>query len=333
MSIQFSVILATRNRPALFGDALASVLAQADVSLEVIIVADGCDPALLPAYEAIWGAAAAPLQVIRLPISPHGHGQSHALNMGVAAASGEYVAFLDDDDVWTDPGYLHRLAVLLAGLAEAPDLLLADQAAFRDGMRTPGPIWIEDLGQRLSRSKATAPEAAYLVTPAMLLTAHGFCHLNTTVIRRALFQAIGGLDESIRYECDRDFYLRAIDAAQRIVYRPGIVSRHNIPDPARQASMSTAVSLLEKRLFQLRVLDRGILFARDPAIRDHARRHKGYVLKAVAEALARSGRYADAGRYAREALAFGLGPKWLIYAGYLGLRGLLPGGDRRSASG
>ena len=334
MSIQFSVILATRNRPALFAEALASVLAQGDARLEVVVVADGCEPALLPDYEAIWTKAvsAAPIQVIRLPVSPRGHGQSHALNMGVAAARGDYVAFLDDDDAWTDPGYLCRLAALLAASPEPPDLLLADQAAFRDGVPAPGPIWIEDLGERLARRGPAVAEGGYRVTPAELLTAHGFCHLNTTVVRRALFLEIGGLDESIRYECDRDFYLRAIDVAARIVYRPGVVSRHNIPDPARQASMSTAVSALEKRVFQLRVLDRGILFARDPAIRSHAHRHKGYVLQAIAEELARRGRFAAAGAYAREALAFGRGPKWAAYAAYLSLRGLFSGGERRAAA-
>jgi len=325
--MQFSVILPTRNRPALFAQALASVLGQAGTRLEVIVVADGCDPALLSAYQPTWNAAGGRLRVIHLPRSPRGHGQSHALNLGVASASGDYVAFLDDDDVWTDPGYLARLSDMLAAAPAPIDLLLADQAAFQDGDRIARPIWIEDLGARLPTLRAPDACGAYVVTPAELLTAHGFCHLNTTVVRRELFLVLGGLDENIRYECDRDFYLRAIDAATRIVYRPGIVARHNIPDATRRDNMSTTVSALEKRLFQLRVLDRGLLFARDPAIRTHARRHKGYVLKAMAEELTRSGRHAAASRYAYEALAFGCSLKWLAYTGYLGLRGLLAGGD------
>ncbi len=69
------------------------MLGQAGTRLEVIVVADGCDPALLPAYQPIWNAAGGRLRVIHLPLSPpRGHGQSHALNLGVASASGDYVA-------------------------------------------------------------------------------------------------------------------------------------------------------------------------------------------------------------------------------------------------
>ena len=74
--MQFSVILPTRNRPALFEQALASVLAQDGAEFEVIVVADGCDPALLGDYQPIWDGAGARLRVIHLPISPRGHGQS-----------------------------------------------------------------------------------------------------------------------------------------------------------------------------------------------------------------------------------------------------------------
>lgn len=319
--MKFSVIIPTRNRPALFGAALESVLAQAGVALEIIVVNDGCDPAFLPEYQPIWDAAGDRLQVIHLPISPRGHGQSHALNMGVAASSGDYVTFLDDDDAWSDAGYLGRLAGIIGAADRPVDLLLSDQAAFRNDERVLRTVWIEDLAETLKATHAPDAFGAYSVTPPDLLRAHGFCHLNTTVVRRALFLEIGGLDENIRYECDRDFYLRAIDAAGLIKYRPGVVSRHNIPDPKSKASMSTTVSALEKQVFQIRVLDRGILFARSPAIRAHARRHKGYVLKAMAEELARAGQFATAGYYAREALLVAFGVKWLAYSLYLTVRG------------
>jgi len=320
--MKFSVVIPTRNRPELFGAALASVLAQAGAALQVIVVNDGTEPASLPAYRAIWDAAGDRLQVIHLPVSPRGHGHSHALNMGAAVATGDYLAFLDDDDLWTDPGYLARLAAMIEAEPQPIDLILADQAAFRhDGSQVAHAIWIEDIAATLKADRPADGFGAYAVTPTELLRAHGFCHLNTTVIRRVLFESVRGLDESLRYEEDRDFYLRAIDAAELIKYRPGVIARHNIPDPARRVNLSTTVSTLEKQVFQIRVLDRGLLFARSPAIRAYARQHKGYVLKAMAEELARAGQFATAGYYAREALLVAFGVKWLAYSLYLTARG------------
>jgi len=51
---------------------------------------------------------------------------------------------------------------------------------------------------------------AFTVSPAELLACPAHCHLNTTIVSRAFYFEIAGLDEGLRYECDRDFYLRAI---------------------------------------------------------------------------------------------------------------------------
>jgi len=318
----FSVIMPTRNRPALFSQALGSVLAQSCPDVEIIVVNDGSAAEHQPAYGALLrGPAALRSRTVTLIERPKGHGQSYAMNVGAAAATAPYLCFLDDDDCWSDPSHLARARTLIEAAESPPDLVMTDQAAFLNGKPKAAPIWIEDLPQILTRGGSTPDRhGAYAVTVDQLLESHGFCHLNTLIVRRTLYQEIGGMDETIRWECDRDLYLRLIDRAAVMRYLPVTVARHNIPDPGGTANMTTAISDLEKRLFQVRVLDRAALFARHPAIRAHGRLHKAYAMKKIAETLAAAGRGKEAAWYAREALGTGPGLKWAGYTVWLSLR-------------
>lgn len=318
----FSVVMPTRNRPTLFAHALASVLAQSCHDIEIIVVNDGSTSEHQLAYDAILrGAARAAVRVFTLVPRTNGHGQSYAINVGAAAATGSYLCFLDDDDCWTDADHLERVRTLIEAEESTPDLVMTNQSAFLKGEPRSGPIWIEDLPDILSlRGKTPDRLGAYTITVDDLLQSHGFCHLNTLIVRRSIYQEIGGMEETIRWECDRDLYLRLIDRAHFIRYLPVAIARHNIPDPAGTANMTTAISELERRLFQIRVLDRAALFARHPGIRAHGRRHKAYAVKKIAEILAASGRSQEAAWYARQALGAGPGIKWAGYTVWLWLR-------------
>jgi glycosyltransferase involved in cell wall biosynthesis len=322
--VMFSVILATRNRPARFRVALKSVLDQTVGGLDVIVVNDGSEEAHLTAYQTVEDEVGAQARVLNLEPRPNGHGHPFVRNFGVSLARGRYVCFLDDDDVWTDQHYLECARRVIQNAERAVDLHLADQAAFLHNRRQEGPIWIEGLANLLrTQGSQIDAQGAYTVTVDELLKCGGFCHLNTMIVHRALFEEIGGLDENLRYEPDRDFFLRAIDRAAFIKYLPRIVSRHNIPDPGVRLSASTSTSTLEKRVFQLRVLDKAILFANHPAIRAHGRLHKAYTLKKIAEELAKVGRINDAQYYAR--LGLGARPtwKWLGYTAWQSVKLIL----------
>ena len=80
--------------------------------------------------------------------------------------------------------------------------------------------------------------------------------------------------------------------------------------------MTTALSEFERRLSQLRLLDRAIFFSRHAAIRAYGRRHKVYTLKRIAKSLAAAGRHAEAAFYAREALGAGPTAKWAGYTAW-----------------
>jgi glycosyltransferase involved in cell wall biosynthesis len=320
----FSIVLATRNRPSLFEKALRSVLAQTCPTVEILVVNDGSGDESLADYDEIVRQFAHRIRFFSLMQRPFGHGPSYVLNFAVAQATGDYVGFLDDDDEWSDPEYLTRVRSVIEGDAAIVDIHLSDQAAFVDGKRKPGPIWIEDLAGLLQED-GREPErhGAYCVTVDDLLRCHGFGHLNTLIVRRSLFELIGGLDENIRYECDREFFLRLIDRAAAIRYTPGIVSHHRVPDPQRLESESTRVSNLTKHGFQLTLLNKAHCFSVHPGLRAHSRSHMVYTLKKITEELASQGRYREAWFYARLGFAGGPTLKWAAYTLLIMVRSLV----------
>ena len=314
----FSVIIPTRDRSSSCAVALQSVLDQRFDRFEVIVVNDGSSEENERRYRELPAAASGIARILTLPRTERGHGPGGARNYGAAAAQGAYLAFLDDDDQWTDPAHLERVAREIAASAEPIELVLANQRAFRHGVPVAGATWIEDLDRRLARTPDNT--GAYTVTAAELSACSAHCHLNTTIVSRRFFDNIGGLDESLRYEEDRDFYLRAIDRARLIRYFPAVVSRHNIPDPVAKSSASTAETELSKRLYQLRVLDKAALFSTQLELRRYAMRERTYVLKHIATEAAATGRFDCAAYYARQALMARFTFGWLAATAWFELR-------------
>lgn len=95
--MKFSVVIPTCDRPDLLRHALDSVLAQSFAPIEITVVDNGLTP-----VDRLSLPDASFLKVVRaLPR----FGVSQARNLGAILSSGQYVAFLDDDDAW-DAGYL-----------------------------------------------------------------------------------------------------------------------------------------------------------------------------------------------------------------------------------
>jgi len=106
-----SVIVPTYNRPVLLSEAVASIraLESPDLQFEILI----CDNGQTRETQSVadrYGAKYIPVQVI---------GAGAARNAGLLAATGEFIAFLDDDDVWLQ-GHIRSHVELLDS---APDLL------------------------------------------------------------------------------------------------------------------------------------------------------------------------------------------------------------------
>ena len=101
-----SVVIPTHNRPEALGHAVASVAAQTRQADEIVIVDDGSTPPVDPTR---FADGQLTIVVVRNE-SPLG--AAGARNAGVAAATGEFIAFLDDDDTW-DSAKLESVAECL----------------------------------------------------------------------------------------------------------------------------------------------------------------------------------------------------------------------------
>jgi glycosyltransferase involved in cell wall biosynthesis len=104
-----SVVIPTRDRPSLLARAIESALSQTFRDLEVIVVFDGPQPEALGAVAEIGDPR------VRVFTLPESVGLASALNAGVREARGQWVALLDDDDVWIPT----KLAVQIATTRES----------------------------------------------------------------------------------------------------------------------------------------------------------------------------------------------------------------------
>ncbi|MCA0434216.1 MAG: glycosyltransferase [Proteobacteria bacterium] len=203
----FSVVIPTRNRPAYLPEAVASVLAQRDSELELIIVNDGDGPIQLPGDP-------------RLRVIENGaRGAVPARNAGVTAASGDVIAFLDDDDVWIDE---HHLASAAAEFSAGADF------TFGNGiMRFPG-----EAAPRIFDHGASAETLAQDNT--ILISA--VCY------RRSLHERLGAFDEALPFYWDWDWYLRVARAGAPLAH-----VRRNVVDIRIHAQNMSGMGNFEAR--------------------------------------------------------------------------------------
>lgn len=318
---EFSIIVPSRNRPGLVRRAVNSVLEQNHTALEVIVVNDGSDAEHEASYDALR-ALDDRVRLLTLQRTPNGHGPSYAINRGADAARGRFIGFLDDDDTWIDRSHLERVA---QAHQEQPalDLYLCCQEAVRGEAPVTDALWLNGLAEHLEQRRAPNARGEYPVVLDELLICPTFAHLNTMIVRRQVYADCGAMDESIRYECEWDLYFRFLEHAREILFFPGRIARHYVPDPTQRANASTVVSSLQKLSLRNRVMDKTLLFCESPAIRRRAGQVKSMTLKRLSQAMAAEGKWSQGFRYASEALVPGFNFKWLGYWGYLGCRVLV----------
>jgi glycosyltransferase involved in cell wall biosynthesis len=111
--VDVTVVVPTHNRRQLVAQAVHSILRQEGVSLELVVVDDGSTDGTGPWLDRIAATDS------RIKIVHHERPRfiSSARNAGIAKASGRWVAFCDDDDLWAPDKLSSQLAALRASSA------------------------------------------------------------------------------------------------------------------------------------------------------------------------------------------------------------------------
>jgi hypothetical protein len=112
-----TIIVRTINRPDMLREAVRSVASQNHSNIELLVVNDGDTDFSSLLHEEAGGS----IQSYQQLKNEAAHGRAHAANLGLKHASGEFVAFLDDDD-WLLPEHISRL---VTALREAPSAIAA----------------------------------------------------------------------------------------------------------------------------------------------------------------------------------------------------------------
>jgi glycosyltransferase involved in cell wall biosynthesis len=207
--VTVSAVIPTRGRAALLRRAVLSALEQTLREVEAVVVVDGPDPDSIAALEEL-SRQDRRLKVLALPASVGG---SDARNLGVQAASGEWVAFLDDDDEWL-PG---KLAAQLAAVRAAESPLIA---------RTPAQdyIWPRRMPARGEQI------GEYLLARRSLTRGEGYIQTSTFFVRRSLMLAQPFKSGQLKHQ-DTEWVLRLgrLPGLQ-IVFADEVLAIHNIEE-------------------------------------------------------------------------------------------------------
>jgi glycosyltransferase involved in cell wall biosynthesis len=208
-----SVVVPVYNAEEFLGDALDSVFAQDYEPVEVVVVDDGSTDAS--------GAIAEAYPGVRY-IRQENQGPAAARNVGIAVARGEFVSFVDADDVVLP----NKLTVQVGYLLEHPEV---EATMARQVWITPPPNAVPD---RVWGDLDGIP-------------------VLSLVVRRETLVRIGAFDPTLRGPEDTDLLIRLREAGHRFVVLPEVVMRrryHGANLVAGNRETPMPLSLLKAKL-------------------------------------------------------------------------------------
>lgn len=223
-----SVIIPCFNAERWIGEAIESCLAQSAPPQEIIVVDDGSTDGSAEVISRYRGK-------VRYVHQANGGG-GRARNVGLELSRGDFIQFLDADDLLL-PGKLEHHAAVMAATGAA-----AVYGDWRHQFHEPdGRVWRGE--PIISGKPADILEA---------LLADWWVPLFAVLYRRDIVEAIGGWDESLAAAQDRDFFLRVAMATDQIAYAPGCESLYR-----RYEAVTVSTGSLERwALSHLRVTEK-----------------------------------------------------------------------------
>lgn len=223
---RISVIVPSLNQGAFIASTLRSVIDQRYPNLELIVMDGGSHDETRKVLEEL-----AP-QITFWESVPD-HGQSHAINKGLARSTGDVWCYLNSDDLLA-PGTLTRIGEL-----------------FRD----PSLDWVGGISvifdEHSERGTVTPQEpksVKEILTPWARSVEHVFPCSNVCFMRRTIYEKLGGFDESYSYSMDMEYYTRAHFAGYRLRRIAETLGRWRWHPASKTVRDGTAYRFLEEEL-------------------------------------------------------------------------------------
>lgn len=228
-----SVIVRTHQRPDILKEALISLRNQTYPNIEVVIVEDGANQS-----EQMIQSEFSNIN-IRYFATGQKVGRSKAGNLAIQKASGKYINFLDDDDLF----FADHVEVLVNVLEHS-----TEKAAYSIGLETS--IQITSLSPYRYKIKK-AQTIHHQPFDRIMLCHHNYIPIQCIMFSRELFDLYGGLDESVDALEDWDLWVR-YSLHTDFVYVEKTTSIYRIPydtsqNDARQKILdNTLIEMREK---------------------------------------------------------------------------------------
>ena len=204
-----SAIIPVYNGRRYIEEAVTSIVSQTKLPDELVLVDDGSTDDTMAVLERL--AAPFPIRIVRQARS----GQSAARNRGVEVADGELLAFLDQDDTW----HPEHLELLCERFLEHPMVGWAysdfDEID-ADGRSVTLSFLAEHTVVHPRRTLAACLAQDLMVIPS------------ASVMRRSMFEVLGGFDEQLQGYEDDDLYVRAFRAGWRFAFVGQALTRFRV---------------------------------------------------------------------------------------------------------
>jgi glycosyltransferase involved in cell wall biosynthesis len=285
-SPEVSVVLPTFNRLKYLRSAVDSVFAQTFADWELIVADDGSE-----GETAAYVAALANQPKVKVLRLAHMGNPGAVRNAACRAARGEYIAFLDSDDVWLP----EKLDLQVASLRSHP----------KRGWSHTAFAVIDESGELFCGARSRWWPAADGWILESLIKMETVIATSSLIVRRRLLEQVGGFDHKQRMCEDYDLFLRFAGLTEMEGIRDTLLLKR------RHAENYTddAIALEDRG----RALEKILVVSTDRSLRSLLRRERAKVATGLARSQAiRGSRWAALRTLARSSrYSWGYGEWWL----------------------
>jgi glycosyltransferase involved in cell wall biosynthesis len=224
-----SCIVPVFNGERYLAEALNSIITQSYKQLEIIVADDGSSDGTTDIVAAYSGR-------VRYLLQPN-KGPAAARNLGLSASRGDFIAFLDADDLW----HREKLERQMARFVARPQLDYC--VTYIQNFWAPA---MEEERKRFASHRISEPLPGYVT--------------QTILARRSVFETVGEFDSALRHGDGTEWFLRATECGVAMEILPDVLVRRRMHDQnlsrACAASREEYLKIVKSSLDRRRGLDR-----------------------------------------------------------------------------